>query len=316
MENRGLNGRLGELAAIAVAAGEAVLDLYHSARDLRVDWKADDSPLTEADRRAHELIVRELGRLTPVLPVLSEESEAVPAAVRRAWRRYWLVDPLDGTKEFIKRNGEFTVNIAEVEDGAPRRGVVYVPVSDVVYAGEVGAGDGDDGCGDEGEGEGGSGGKEDVGESAERDAGEGDDSGAWVCLPDCAPRPIRARPLQRGRPLLMVASRSHRDDPSLDRISARLQSAFGPVERRHIGSSLKICLLAEGQADFYPRLLPTSEWDTAAAHAILHAAGGQITDTAFAPLTYNQKDSLLNPSFLALADPTAPWPDLIGPALG
>lgn len=243
---------------IAQVAGEAILTIYE--RDFAVQHKQDQSPLTEADLASHEQIVTGLQALTPDVPVLSEESAEVPYAQRKTWSRYWLVDPLDGTKEFIRRNGEFTVNIALIEQGRPVLGIVFVPVSGVSYIGQVG-----------------------VGAWKQQAPGERIQIGV-------------SNPHQH--PLRVVASRSH--------VSAGLQQVLDQVGEHQLvsmGSSLKLCLVAEGVADVYPRLGPTCEWDTAAAQAVVEAAGGQVTDLAGQPLRYNQKDSLLNPHFVVSGDP-------------
>ncbi|MGD2084019.1 MAG: 3'(2'),5'-bisphosphate nucleotidase CysQ [Chromatiales bacterium] len=246
---------------IARRAGDAILEIYNT--DFDVEQKADRSPLTEADMAAHRTIVSALAALTPEIPVLSEESSTVPFEERRQWSRYWLVDPLDGTREFIKRNGEFTVNIALVEDGRPVLGVVYVPVSGVAYYGSGGR-------------------------AFRQRAGD-------------RPEPI-AVAAHHHRPVRVAGSRSHAGD-SLKRFLANL----GDHEILSMGSSLKLCLVAEGVADLYPRLGPTSEWDTAAAQAVVEAAGGRVTDTAMRPLRYNAKDSLLNPHFIVFGDATMDW---------
>ncbi|MGI9251637.1 MAG: 3'(2'),5'-bisphosphate nucleotidase CysQ [Pseudohongiellaceae bacterium] len=278
-----MNSTLTKLMEISVAAGEAILEVYHEAT-MEVSHKADDSPVTEADQRAHELIIAALAELTPDIPVLSEESAPIPYTTRKQWQQYWLVDPLDGTKEFIKRNDEFTVNIALIANGKPVCGVVHVPVSGVTYVGAI----------------------------ARATAGTiSKTTAAWKCTPGNKPQPIQAVAMQDKTPLRIAASRTH-TTPHLRTVLDHIKAALGKeAELVCIGSSLKICLLAEGKVDFYPRLTPTSEWDTAAAHAVLLAAGGQITDISFNPLTYNQKDNLLNPHFLALADPTYNWQRLL-----
>lgn len=264
------------IQAISEAAGEEILDVYQRDAAIAVTHKSDDSPLTEADRRAHELIEARLTELTPDIPVLSEESESIPHATRAAWDRYWLVDPLDGTKEFIKRNGEFTVNIALIEEGVATLGVVHVPVQLTTYAGKVGL-------------------------------------GAWKQVKGDEPVAIFSSRLATESPLIrVVASRSHRGE-HIDALIDLLASNGAKVEVVSMGSSLKICLCAEGRADLYPRLAPTCEWDTAAAHAVLSAAGGSMTDAHFEPLRYNQKDSLLNPYFMGIADPNYPWASLLSP---
>ncbi len=255
------------VAALARRAGEAILDIYRQPFDVAV--KADASPLTLADLRAHEIIVQGLQALRPRLPILSEEASEIDFDERRRWQRYWLVDPLDGTKEFVSRNGEFTVNIALIDTHAPILGVVHVPVGDTTYTGVRHAG-------------------------ASRQVGHD------------APTPIRAAS-PAATPLRIVGSRSHRDD-SLAACLPRL----APYEFIAVGSSLKFCLIAEGSADFYPRFGPTSEWDTAAAQAIVEAAGGAVIQCDGTPLRYNTRAALLNPHFLVFGDQGRDWVDLLG----
>ena len=262
---------LDDVVAIAREAGERILEVYNR-DDFDVEKKGDDSPLTAADLAAHRTIVAALETLTPDIPVHSEESQGITWEMRRDWQRYWLVDPLDGTKEFIKRNGEFTVNIALMENGAPVMGVVHVPVLGVTYLGGVGVG------------------------AFKEEKG--------------ARQPIRVRPLQA--PVVMVASRSHGAD-KLGALETLINEQLGDVELANMGSSLKLCLVAEGKADIYPRLAPTSEWDTAAAHAVVTAAGGVVVNTAFETLRYNKED-ILNPFFLVLGDSIEKW-KFIAPAL-
>ena len=247
---------------IAREAGAAIMTEY--GRNFTVELKADQSPLTAADQAAHDVIVAGLTKLEPRLPVLSEESAAADLAPRRSWRSFWLVDPLDGTKEFIKRNGEFTVNIALIDDHEPVLGVVYAPALDALYAGIV-------------------------------------DSGAWRSQGGSEPTAI-AVATPAAQPVRVVGSRSHAS-PSL----ARYVDALGDHVMKPMGSSLKICLVADGQADVYPRLGPTSEWDTAAAQAVLESAGGNMIDLEGRDLRYNTKDSLLNPHFLAIGDSGRDW---------
>jgi len=256
-------GLLERVAAIAREAGREILEVY-AAGAIAPTAKADNSPLTAADLRSHRLIVQRLGELIPGVPLLSEESASVLPAVRAAWQRYWLVDPLDGTREFLSRNGEFTVNIALIEGHSPALGVVHVPVTDTTY------------CGVPGEG------------AARRSAAE-------------EPVPIRVA-AHAATPLRIVGSRSHRGD-SLDAFLARA----GAHELLAIGSSLKFCLVAEGAADVYPRLGPTSEWDTAAAHAVLLAAGGAVSALDGSPLEYNTRAELLNPFFVAYGPRDRDW---------
>jgi len=260
---------LPEIVEISRAAGSAILRVYEEG-DFSIQIKADDSPLTRADLAAHEIIVAGLNNLAPEIPVLSEESDAIDYETRSQWRRYFLVDPLDGTKEFINRNGEFTVNIALIDDGVPVLGVVYVPVKDVLYAASQ------------------------VGEKLA------------FRIENNERTAIKTRALHQDQPLTLVASRRHGGD-ALVSLMQRLESTFPAIDTTNMGSSLKLCLVAEGQADIYPRLAPTSEWDTAAAQAIVEAAGGMVLDIDFEPLRYNTKASLLNPNFLVIGDETFDW---------
>lgn len=272
------DNQLDTLLRIAKTAGNAILSVYRRAGDIDVTIKDDNSPLTEADRDAHEIIIAELKRFTPSIPILSEESDGISVDERLSWSRYWLVDPLDGTKEFIKRNGEFTVNIALINKGAPELGIVHVPVTNISYLGKTGVG-------------------------AWKVAATGEADAISITNFDLNPGQVR-----------IVASRSHRGD-LLDQLINTMEAELGKAEVVSMGSSLKICLLAEGKADIYPRLAPTSEWDTAAAHAVLAAAGGDIVDTEFQALRYNQKESMLNPHFIAISDISYDWQSLLLPGL-
>jgi 3'(2'), 5'-bisphosphate nucleotidase len=264
MTDPGTDRRLLDAACeIAREAGRAILEVY-GRPDFAVSRKSDDSPLTEADQVSHRIISRALAKLDAGLPVLSEESAPADPATRRKWKRYWLVDPLDGTKEFVKRNGEFTVNIALVDSTQAVLGAVYAPVLDRMYSGCVSL-------------------------------------GAWRSDAGAQPWPIAVR-ANAASPLRVVGSRSH-PSPELAAYLAGLPA----YEITDMGSSLKICLVAEGAADIYPRLGPTSEWDTAAAQAILESAGGRMIDLAGRPLRYNSKDDLLNPHFLAFGDQRRDW---------
>lgn len=250
---------LATVVEIARDAGAKILTIYE--RGFEVAVKSDGSPLTEADRAADALIHARLGALTPGVPILSEESTGIDYATRRRWSRFWLIDPLDGTKEFVNRNGQFTVNIALIDEGRPVLGVVYVPVTGVTYHGAAGR-------------------------------------GARKRLADGATEPLAVR-RYAGGPATVVVSRSHRGE-AVDAFLARLAQREGEYRTTDMGSSLKLCLVAEGGADIYPRLGPTSEWDVAAGHCIVEAAGGRVTDLHGRPLSYN-KENILNPWFLAAA---------------
>ena len=241
---------------IARNAGAAIMAIY--AGDHAVEFKDDQSPLTAADKAAHAVIVAGLQHFFPQIPILSEEGQAIPFAERREWRRFWLVDPLDGTKEFIKRNGEFTVNIALIEGNAPVLGVVYVPAQDKLYCGQVG-------------------------------------EGAFVRQGGGAPLPIEVRRVAPDQGLTVVMSRSH-PSPELTDFLKGIRVA----EALPVGSSLKLCVVAEGKADLYPRLGPTMEWDTAAGQAVVEAAGGTVRTPQGVALAYN-KENLLNPFFIVKA---------------
>jgi len=251
---------------LAQRAGQEILTVYES-DDFDVEAKGDGSPLTRADKLAHDTIVAGLQQLTPDIPVLSEESEGVTYEIRKDWESFWLVDPLDGTKEFIKRNGEFTVNIALIDNHMPAFGVVFAPVLGRVYCGGPGYG-----------------------------ATLTDSAGQRMAL--------KVSDYAHGK-ATVVASRSHRGE-AVDAFIAALTAREETPEVSSMGSSLKICLVAEGAADVYPRLGPTCEWDTAAAHAVVTGAGGQVTDTSGTPLKYN-KQNILNPWFLVFGSGGYDW---------
>ena len=246
---------------LAKAAGEKIMAIY--AQDFDVDYKDDSSPLTQADLASHHCIVDGLRELTPQIPALSEESSEDEKRNRMSWQTYWLIDPLDGTKEFVKKNGEFTVNIALVSNHQPVFGVVNAPALDVTYWGDKFSG-------------------------AFKVEGGVEKSIT-----------VRSRPASSAD-WIVVGSRSHQSDE----FKAFMED-YGDAEIVSMGSSLKLCLVAEGKADLYPRLGLTSEWDTAASQAVVEAAGGQVL--AFPemnPLGYNRNsDSILNPHFLVCASP-------------
>ena len=238
---------------IAKEAGKAIIKIYNS--DFDYQLKEDLSPITAADNLAHEIITEKLKTLTPKIPILSEENCDIPFEIRSQWTQYWLVDPLDGTKEFINRNGEFTVNIALIDNNTPTLGIINVPVTNEAYWGSKVNGSF---CSDE----------------------NGD------------VKQIQVSEKYHNR-IRIVASRSHPSEmltSFLDRIV--------DYDILEVGSSIKFCLIASGQADCYPRFGPTSEWDTAAGEAIVRFAGGDVFTTNGLPTTYNLKDSYLNPNFI------------------
>ncbi len=306
---------LSKAVGAALEAGRAILGVYHS-DDFDVQLKSDDSPLTRADRLAHNIITSHLNSSSSthnaslltddtVLPILSEEGAAIPYEDRKNWSRFWLVDPLDGTKEFIKRNGEFTVNIALIEGDRPSLGVVYAPDLDRLYFGTKGVG------------------AFRLDNAMEKLNGleEAPPTDSLIARSILLPlkdtihlspstihqtpstsRQVPGRPStgHREAPLRVVASRSHLNEATRAVID-KLQEKAGAVELVQAGSSLKLCLVAEGSADLYPRLGPTMEWDTAAAHAVVSAAGGRVVRLpGKGDLLYNKPD-LLNPHFMVFS---------------
>ncbi|MCT4707923.1 3'(2'),5'-bisphosphate nucleotidase CysQ [Enterobacteriaceae bacterium H11S18] len=242
---------LESICQLAREAGAAIMQVYDGEMPLAATQKSDDSPVTAADLAAHGIIMQGLTALTPDVPVLSEE-DPQGWELRQKWSRYWLVDPLDGTKEFLKRNGEFTVNIALIEKGKAVMGVVYAPVLNIMYS------------------------------AAEGKAWK-EESGTR--------HQIQVRD---ARPPLVVVSRSHSDTDS--ELKEYLQQ-IGEHQTTAIGSSLKFCLVADGQAQLYPRFGPTNIWDTAAGHAVAVAAGAHVHDWQGKPLDYTPRESFLNPGF-------------------
>ena len=246
---------------LARQAGEVILPFWRA--DVAVTSKADDSPVTAADLAAHHLILAGLTALDPSIPVLSEEDADIHQNVRAGWQRWWLVDPLDGTKEFISGSEEFTVNIALIEQGRVVFGVVSMPTTGRCYVGGAGL-------------------------------------GAWRSDVIEAPKQIQVREAPAaGESFTVVASRRH-TSPEQERLLDGLSEGLGALKLANIGSSLKFCLLAEGSADCYPRLAPTSQWDTAAAQGVLEGAGGEVLELSGEPFSYPARASLLNPFFLAL----------------
>ncbi|WP_431475338.1 3'(2'),5'-bisphosphate nucleotidase CysQ [Marinobacter sp. KM021] len=243
---------LPEVIRIADEASEKVLHIYQS--DFKVSYKEDQSPITAADTASHDIIVKGLRNLTRDIPVLSEEGAEIPWEERKHWRRFWLIDPIDGTKDFTQRTGEFTVNIAMIEDGEPVMGVVTAPALKEAFWGIKGEG---------------------------------------ASMRDRTGRIHRIRVVEPRATLRVVASKNHLNEETRTFIDS-----LGDHETVQAGSSLKFCRIAEGHADIYPRMGPTSEWDTAAAHAILLAAGGNVQTPQGEPLKYGKED-VLNPHFIA-----------------
>src|SRR5277367_529485 len=255
---RDLHALAASLIPIVARAGAAIMQVYDAG--FTVQHKEDDSPLTLADLESQRVIIEGLTEITPDIPILSEESVQAPWAERQRWRELWVVDPLDGTREFVKRNGEFTVNIALVVDHEPVLGVVSAPAQGLLFWGARGL-------------------------------------GAFSHPRGAAQTPIHVA--EPRHPLRVVGSRSH---PSAE--TAGYLARLGPHVMRGIGSSLKFCLVAAGDAELYPRFGPTSEWDTAAGQALLEAAGGQVTRPDGHRLRYNCRESVINGDFLAFSHPS------------
>jgi 3'(2'), 5'-bisphosphate nucleotidase len=268
---------LNTMITAALAAGKAILEVYET--DFSVEYKADTSPLTLADKRAHGIIKEYLAGADEIFPLLSEEGRSIPYAERKEWDILWIVDPLDGTKEFVKRNGEFTVNIALIKEKKPVAGVIYSPVLDKLYCGSI-----------------------DMGAYVITEAAALSGSGKEVpSLLDTVLKQGEKLPLKTvpddERTLIVVASRSHFSGETEEFVNS-LKDSYDHIELISAGSSLKMCLVAEGNARIYPRFAPTMEWDTAAGQAIVESAGGKVIHhDSDQDLTYN-KENLLNPWFI------------------
>lgn len=282
MDNNPISPALiADLVALARRAGEAIMAIYAQQDSYDITHKADESPLTAADMAAQRVIAAGLPALLNV-PIISEEAQLPDFTERQSWGSYWLVDPLDGTKEFIARNGQFTVNIALVHGGRSMLGVVHVPTTDISYLGVL-------------------------------TAQENESLGAWKYTHGQTPQAIQVRDLNdraaQGLPLTLLLSHRHGTQATMELLEVMKQQWPGPIETSNAGSSLKFCVIAEGFADFYPRLAPTSEWDTAAAQAVLEAAGGAVVEAspALTPLVYNSREDILNPHFYALGDRRFEW---------
>ncbi len=261
-----LSRTLEQVKKAVAEAGAKILEIYADPSRFDTETKADDSPLTAADVAANNMLVARLREIAPEIPILSEESKQAAWSERKHWQQCWVVDPLDGTKEFLKRNDEFTVNVALIRDNKPILGVVYAPALQRWYF------------------------------AARHE-------GAWRQHGGKVVEQIHVAEKIHDRPWRVVGSRSHNTaavDAFLD--------ALGDAEMLAMGSSLKLCLVADGSADVYPRLGPTSEWDTAAAHAVVVEAGGHVLDAETGEeLTYNARESILNPHFIVCAEPDPAW---------
>jgi 3'(2'), 5'-bisphosphate nucleotidase len=271
-----LKNLLIDVLKISEKAGKEILDVYES--NFAVEHKEDKSPLTEADKRSHTIIQNSLEKISD-FPILSEEGRDIPYSERKNWEYFWMIDPLDGTKEFIKRNGEFTVNIALIYKNKPVLGVVYAPVLKTFYFGADGIG-------------------------AYQLTGKNLDF--FQNFDEIFQNSNRLPIEYKREKKVVVASRSHMSEETENFIE-KIKEKYGEIEIQSIGSSLKLCLVAEGNADFYPRLAPTMEWDTAAAHAVVNNAGGRVVEfknvskiedlNNLPELKYN-KENLLNPWFV------------------
>lgn len=248
------------------------MDIYENPDTYQATEKADHSPLTAADMASHRYLVQALSALADAIPVLSEESHYIDYAKRKTWGRYWLVDPLDGTREFLARNDEFTVNIALIESSRPVLGVVYAPALDVIYFAEK-------------------------------------MHGAYCNRAGETTR-LRCRRIESTLEVVVATSRHHRS-PDEARLLEAIEKRIAPVKTLHLGSSLKMGYIAEGRADFYPRFGPTMEWDTAAAQLIVEEAGGHLLNARGEVLLYNQQEELTNPAFFVMGDQPERWLDCL-----
>ncbi|AIL69306.1 3'(2'),5'-bisphosphate nucleotidase CysQ [Vibrio vulnificus] len=265
-----LSALLPQVIDIARTAGQLILDIYQS-KQYQEYTKSDETPVTSADLAAHKLITQRLSELTPDIPVLSEEAADISLEQRAQWNRYWLVDPLDGTQEFIARSGDFATIIALVENNKPVMGVVYGPVSGVTYYAYQG-------------------------------------KGAWK-IPEMNER-LKIQTHKHELPGQNIAiAISRRQD--INRITNRMSSSWNYDLVPLGSAALKACLVAEGAVDCYLRLGPTGEWDTAATQCIVEEAGGRILSTYLEPLSYNERDTLENPNFIVLGDADLPWNDIL-----
>ncbi|MCR9984444.1 3'(2'),5'-bisphosphate nucleotidase CysQ [Vibrio diabolicus] len=265
-----LSHLLPQVIEIARSAGQMILEIYEK-KQYEAYTKSDETPVTSADIAAHKLITERLSELTPDIPVLSEEDADISLEQRAQWERYWLVDPLDGTQEFIARSGDFATIIALVDNNKPTMGVVYGPVSGVTYYAYSG-------------------------------------KGAWK-IPDMSDS-VKIHTHKHEQPGQSIAiAISRRQD--INRITSRMSSAWNYDLIPLGSAALKACLVAEGAVDCYLRLGPTGEWDTAATQCIVEEAGGRILSTQLEPLSYNERETLENPNFIVLGDAALPWNEIL-----
>ncbi|MGR5277062.1 3'(2'),5'-bisphosphate nucleotidase CysQ [Vibrio rotiferianus] len=265
-----LSHLLPQVIEIARSAGQLILDIYEN-KQYEAYTKSDETPVTSADIAAHKLITKQLSELTPDIPVLSEEAADISLEQRAKWDRYWLVDPLDGTQEFIARSGDFATIIALIDNNKPTMGVVYGPVSGVTYYAYSG-------------------------------------KGAWK-IPDMS-ESVKIQTHKHESPGQNIAiAISRRQD--INRITGRMSSAWNYDLIPLGSAALKACLVAEGAVDCYLRLGPTGEWDTAATQCIVEEAGGRILSTQLEPLSYNERETLENPNFIVLGDADLPWDEIL-----
>ncbi|HHF3084353.1 TPA: 3'(2'),5'-bisphosphate nucleotidase CysQ [Vibrio diabolicus] len=265
-----LSHLLPQVIEIARSAGQMILEIYEK-KQYEAYTKSDETPVTSADIAAHKLITESLSELTPDIPVLSEEDADISLEQRAQWERYWLVDPLDGTQEFIARSGDFATIIALVDNNKPTMGVVYGPVSGVTYYAYSG-------------------------------------KGAWK-IPDMSDS-VKIHTHKHEQPGQSIAiAISRRQD--INRITSRMSSAWNYDLIPLGSAALKACLVAEGAVDCYLRLGPTGEWDTAATQCIVEEAGGRILSTQLEPLSYNERETLENPNFIVLGDAALPWNEIL-----
>jgi len=247
-----------KINSIAQKAGDEIMKIYQ--QDFKVDYKADNSPLTKADIKSNEIITESLKDLYPEIPILSEENKEVPYNIRKYWEYFWLVDPLDGTKEFVKKNGEFTVNIALIHKDTPVLGVIYAPVLEILYYAQK-------------------------------------DQGTFKQEKNKKPQRLPIYKHAKDDALKVIVSKSHYNQETKEFVN-NLKRQYEKIEFINIGSSLKLCLIAEGKADIYPRLAPTMEWDTAAGQAIVEESKGRITKYKTEEFIRYNKQNLLNPYFV------------------